>query len=168
MIHYPAMEVHQIMPPKWVEHLVVACTGAFRPMGVLGAVGYQWFPPKTFATGIDTWVVLLYPAANELLGGEYDGERTIVGFMLNTAKIVSEFDEVGQHFWKAPVTWTDDYECPEWSCKGKVNGNEVWLRIFAHPPSDATPSLLVNPETGATSWKDPDSMSGGHDVPDET
>lgn len=119
-----------------------------QPLNLMGQMGYRYLEPGTIQNPTDYWVLAVYPIPNEAFGGCHDGGLVYPGFSLDLGHFLEGFQGVEVLAWHAPSVYNGELDGPEVSVKGSFTGKRVWVRVFAHPPSDVSPSLVVDLANG--------------------
>lgn len=117
-------------PPHWLEQTVNQVTAQFHAVDDLAPIGCHFFHDES----LDQWEVTIFVSQTETIGGEYDGKRTSSRFSVDLMSLSALFSEVRQFSWQALSMGDDDDLGPHVTLEGRVQGNDVWLRIVAEPP----------------------------------
>lgn len=131
-------------PPLWLEETVNQVTAQFHAMDFLAPIGCHYFHDESR----DVWEVTLFVSQTETLGGEFDGKRTNSRFSLDLTGWESIFTEVHRFSWQAVSMGDDDDLGPHVSLEGRVNENDVWLRIVAEPPPQFEVGRIADTKRG--------------------
>ncbi len=119
-----------------------------QPLNLMGQMGYRYLEPGTLQNPTDYWVFAVYPTPNEAFGGYHDGGLVYPGFSLDLGHFLEGFGATEDLVWHAPAVYNGELDGPEVSLKGSFTGRRVWVRVFAQPPSDVMPSLVVDLANG--------------------
>lgn len=134
--------------PEWVKDLIREVADEIRPLGFIGQIGFRYLPPNVPQNTLKHWVIGVYLVPHELSGGRQDGAAAVSGFCLNILKVIALFSELLTLEWRVPRGYTDGLAGPEVWLEGLYRGTQrVQLHIYADPPSDEAPALVLDVAT---------------------
>jgi hypothetical protein len=134
--------------PEWVQDLMQAVADNVRPLGFIGQFGFRYLPPDVPENRTQRWLIGIYLVPHELTGGSNDGAAVVSGFCLNIHALLSLFSIVSTLEWRVPRRYTDGLTGPEVWLEGLYRGTQsVQLHIYAEPPSDEAPALVLDVTT---------------------
>ena len=134
--------------PEWIQALVKDVADNLRPLGFIGQLGFRYLSPDQPQNLTQQWVIGVYLIPHELAGGKYDGANAISGFCLNIAGLLALFSEVSTLEWRVPRSYNDGLAGPEVWLEGIYREEQqVQLHVYADPPSDELPSLVLDVTT---------------------
>lgn len=137
--------------PEWLEGLVRKLGTLLKPLGFIGELGFRYLSPTAKANTTSCWLVAVYIVPHELAGGKEDGASVMSGFCLNLLSLNSIFSSTSTLEWRVPKRYTDGLAGPEVWLEGQyVDGPLKWavqLHVYAEPPSDESPALVLDVTT---------------------
>lgn len=134
--------------PDWIQELVQRISEQLRPLGFIGQIGFRYLRPNADQNTTGRWLLGIYLIPYELTGGQHDGAAAVSGFCLNIRDLLSIFSEVTTLEWRVPRSYTDGLAGPEVWLEGLYRGSEaVQLHVYADPPSDEAPALVLDVTT---------------------
>ena len=134
--------------PEWVKDLIREVSEEIRPLGFIGQIGFRYLPPDVPQNTLKHWVIGVYLVPHELAGGSHDGAAAVSGFCLNIFKVIALFSELLTLEWRVPRGYTDGLAGPEVWLEGLYRGKQrVQLHVYADPPSDEAPALVLDVTT---------------------
>lgn len=137
-----------VKTPEWLEELVRRLGELLRPLGFIGELGFRYLSPDAGANTTQRWLLAVYVVPHELAGGKQDGSLVMSGFCINIKKLISLFSEISTLEWRVPKSYTDGLAGPEVWLEGLyAEGIPVQLHIYAEPPSDESPTLVLDVTT---------------------
>jgi hypothetical protein len=98
--------------------------------------GFQYTEPED---ADDCWKVWVFPAVQEIVGGEDDGETGWSGFRFDLSGLLEEV--------KAEVLNVNTrmkHDPPELIVEGKFRGKEVLLHVCLEPPNDVEATEIID------------------------
>lgn len=134
--------------PEWIQDLIKEVSEMVRPLGFIGQIGFRYLRPDAPENMTHKWLIGLYLVPHELAGGQYDGASAVAGFCLNVHGLLSIFSDVSTLEWRVPRGYTDGLTGPEVWLEGLYRGSEnIQLHVYADPPSDEVPALVLDVTT---------------------
>jgi len=137
--------------PEWLEKLVCQLGALLKPMGFIGELGFRYLSPESAANTTKCWLVAVYIVPHELSGGKHDGAAVMSGFCINLLSLNSVFLETSTLEWRVPKSYTDGLAGPEVWLEGQYDDGcelkRVQLHVYAEPPSDESPALVLDVTT---------------------
>jgi hypothetical protein len=134
--------------PEWVKDLTRVVADSVRPLGFIGQFGFRYLPPNDPQNQTQRWLIGIYLIPHELSGGSCDGATVVSGFCLNMQALLKIFSEVSTLEWRVPRRYTDGLAGPEVWLEGLYRGTQpVQLHVYAEPPSDEDPALVLDVAT---------------------
>ncbi len=116
--------------PLWLAAFMNRVASHLHAFDCLSPMGCHYFLED------DIWEVTLFCSATELVGGEQDGKMTYSRFHTDVAGVVIEFTSVEAIEWQNCSIGIDDDLGAHLGIRGRVQNQELWLRILAKPPRD--------------------------------
>jgi hypothetical protein len=99
-------------------------------------IGFQYRKPED---GDDCWEVWAYPAVQEMVGGEHDGETVWSGFNFDLLRLIENIEAV-----TISLSTRMESHPPEISCEGKFRGKPIWLHLCLEPPEEAEATEVLD------------------------
>lgn len=121
--------------PPWMANLLHA---AAKNMTFYGK---NFFGYRAYGLDDQFWLKV-YPIPSEIYGGKDDGKRITYRFRVELLPILREFNGMPQ------VAW--DTDAREVVVHGRVQGNNMVLRIMENPPDDQDADQVINTVNGGT------------------
>lgn len=134
--------VREAQPPRWLGELAELATRAFHSESRLAPVGCHFH--KNEEAESPQWEVTLFISSTEIYGGALDGQCAFSRFMVDLRELMSVFDVVESFYWQAQTMSEDDQLGPHVGIEGMFQGQSIWLRITAQPPSSFEPGRLFD------------------------
>lgn len=118
------------------------------PLGFIGQLGFRYLAPHVSQNYSDRWLIAVYLVPHEIAGGRYDGAAVVSGFCFNILGLFSLFSRVSTLEWRVPRGYTNGLAGPEVWLEGLYNGTQrIQLHIYAEPPSDEAPTIVLDVTT---------------------
>ena len=124
------------MSDPWLGKLLETVSECWEWHALALHIGVQYREPNDEDSDWEVWV---YPALQEILGGEHDGETGWCGFNLNLAGLLEEFP--AEH---VNVSTRTENDPPEIVLEGTFEGKELVLHVCLEPPKDAEPTEIID------------------------
>jgi hypothetical protein len=87
----------------------------------------------------DSWEVWAYPAVQEIVGGQEDGETVWSGFDFDVLEFLDEFEPEA-----VGVSTRQHVHPSELTFEGKFRGKGVFLHLCLEPPEDAEATEILD------------------------
>src|SRR6516225_10161245 len=123
------------MASSWVEQLMEAVSGCWEWHSPALHIGFQYRGPEDED---DCWEVWVYPAMQEIVGGEDDGETGWSGFNFDLSGLLKEIEANALDL----SSGMDDPA--EIVVDGKFLGQPVLLHVCLEPPDDVDATEIIN------------------------
>jgi hypothetical protein len=131
--------------PEWMQALMRELSGTIRPLGFIGQLGFRYLAPESAQNATQRWLLGVYLVPHELSGGRHDGAAAVSGFCLDIHTLITLFSAVSTLEWRVPRRYTNGLAGPEVWLEGLYCGTQrVQLHIYAEPPSDEAPDLVLD------------------------
>lgn len=125
-----------MMATAWLDDLIEAISNCWEWHALGLRIGIRYRAPQD---DHDSWEAWAFPAVQEIVGGQHDGERSWSGFHFDLSRFLEHFE--GRHV----SLHTAASEHPsELVLGGKFHGAEVLLHVCLEPPADAEPTELLD------------------------
>ena len=124
--------------PPWLASLIDIVADCMEPHNELGPLAFRW------GNEDDYWVIVVYPAPAELVGGAADGAVVSPGFSLDVQRLSTVLEELVAVHWQAHTFGPEDQDGPYISFEGVYCGHEVYLQILSVAPEDEEPRFKVD------------------------
>jgi hypothetical protein len=124
------------MTNPWLRQLLDAVGDCWQWQALALQIGVQYREPDDEDPA---WEVSVYPAMQEILGGEHDGETGWCSFNFNLTGLLAEFpaEDIS-----VSTKMADDP--PEIVLEGKFRGQELVLHVYLEPPEGVEPTEIVD------------------------
>lgn len=143
--------------PTWLETLIYSVGNLLRPLGFIGELGFRFLSPEAKANTTKRWLIAVYIIPHELSGGKDDGASVMSGFCVNLLALNSIFLEISTLEWRVPRSYTDGLAGPEVWLEGTYAGapecKQIQLHVYAEPPADESPALVLDVTTNTLRTK---------------
>lgn len=136
------VELREPQPPRWLGKLADLAARAFHSEGPLAPVGCHFH--KNEEVELTQWEVTLFISSTEIYGGALDGQCAFSRFMVDLRELMAVFDVVESCYWQAQTMSEDDQLGPHVGIEGTFQGQSIWLRITAQPPSSFEPGRVFD------------------------
>ncbi len=125
-----------MMVTAWLDALIdhVGSCWEWHALGL--RIGVRYREP---VDAQDSWEVWAFPAAQEIVGGQHDGERSWSGFNFDVSRLQEQFQ--ARH---VSLHAANSEHPSEMVLGGKFAGEEVLLHVCLEPPADAEPTELID------------------------
>jgi hypothetical protein len=118
-----------MMTTAWLDTLIEHLGSCWEWHALGLRIGVRYREP---VDSQDSWEIWAFPAAQEIVGGQHDGQRSWSGFNFDISRLLEHFQ--GRHV--SLHTATPEHPS-ELVLGGQFNGEEVLLHICLEPPTDA-------------------------------
>lgn len=136
------VELRELQPPRWLGELSELATRAFHSESPIAPIGCHFH--KNEETESPQWEVTLFISSTEFYGGPLDGKCAFSRFMVDLRELMAVFDIVESCYWQAQTMSDDDQLGPHVGIEGRFQGQSIWLRITAQPPSPFEPGRVFD------------------------
>lgn len=134
--------------PQWLHELIREVAKHVSPLGILGELGFRYLPPDSPQNTTQQWLVGLYLIPYGLSGGKHDGAAALAGFGLDVLNLTRLFSRISTLEWRVPRSYNDGLTGPEVWLEGVYRDeHRIQLHIYADPPSDELPALVLDVAT---------------------
>jgi hypothetical protein len=124
------------MPDHWLEALQEKVADCWQWHSLALQIRFRYTEPDQ---ADDFWEVWAYPAVQEIVGGEEDGETVWSGFDFDVLQFMTDFEP------EAVVISTRQQAHPsELTFEGKFRGQYVFLHLCLEPPEDAEATEILD------------------------
>ena len=124
------------MADRWIDRLMEAVAGHWEWHALALHIGFQYREPED---ADDCWEVWAYPAVQEIVGGQHDGDTGWSGFNFDLSGLLEEVEpealSVSARMEQAP---------PEVVVEGKFQGQAVLLHVCLEPPEGVEATEVVD------------------------
>jgi hypothetical protein len=124
------------MASRWMNRLMEAISGCWEWHALALHVGFQYRKPQGED---DCWEVWAFPAVQEIVGGQHDGERGWSGFNFDLSRFLGQFE--AEHI---SVSTARPHDPAEVTLEGRFRGKAVVLHLCFQPPEDAEPTEVID------------------------
>ncbi len=140
--------------PEWLRNLISDVAECYVPLGFLSELGYRYLEKSEPKNKTGKFVIATYVTPYELSGGQHDGARALSSFAFDVSKLLSFFSNIETLEWQVHRGYTDGLSGPEICIEGDYNGKHpVQLHLYADPPEDEAPSLVLDTTTNSLRTK---------------
>ena|SRR6267378_1139137 len=124
------------MANRWLRNLLEVISACWECHALSLHVGFQYRKPEDKD---DCWEVWAYPAIQEIVGGENDGETVWSGFNFNLSQLLEELeaDNLG-------ISTRMHTHPPEVTLEGQFRGKAIFLHLCLEPPEDAEATEILD------------------------
>ncbi len=124
------------MATRWVDRLLEAVSGCWEWHAPALHLGFRCRKPQDKDDCREVWV---YPAVQELLGGQHDGETVWSGFHFDVTGFVEVF--AAEHI---GVSTRREHDPPELVLEGRFRGRAVVLHVCLEPPEGVGATEVID------------------------
>jgi hypothetical protein len=124
------------MANRWLRSLLTAISDCWECHALSLHVGFQYRRPEDKD---DCWEVWAYPAVQEIVGGENDGETVWSGFNFDLSQLLEtlQTEHIG-------ISTRMHPHPPEVTLEGGFQGKAVLLHLCLEPPEDAETTEILD------------------------
>jgi hypothetical protein len=130
----PKHDEEQVASP-WIEQLMEAVSGCWEWHALALHIGIQYRGPEDEN---DCWEVWVYPAMQEIVGGENDGETGWSGFNFDLSGLLKKIEANSLDLSSGMA------DPAEVVVDGEFLGQPVLLHVCLEPPDDVEATEIIN------------------------
>jgi hypothetical protein len=124
------------MKRRWLDDLTAIISECWECHSPSLYIGLRYRKPQDSE---DCWEIWAYPAVQEMLGGENDGQRVFSGFNFNLLPLIESIEAE-----TVSLSTRVEGQPPEISYEGTFRGKPVWLHVCLEPPDDADATEVLD------------------------
>jgi hypothetical protein len=124
------------MANTWIDQFMEAVSGCWEWHALALRIGFQYTEPDD---ADDCWEVWVFPAVQEIVGGEDDGETGWSGFHFSLSAFL---EEVEAEDLSINSGMNDDP--PELTVEGRFRGKDFLLHVCLEPPKDVEATEIID------------------------
>jgi len=124
------------MSEKWIEELLETIANCWEWHSPALQIGFRYAQPDQDDNYLEVWA---YPAVQEIVGGEDDGETVWSGFNFDVLEFLNDFEPEA-----VSISTRQHVHPSEMTFEGKFRGQGVFLHLCLEPPEDAEATEIVD------------------------
>jgi hypothetical protein len=124
------------MSRKWLNELQQKVADCWECHSPALRIGFRYIKPDQ---SDDFWEVWAYPAVQEVVGGQEDGETVWSGFNFDVLVFLNDFEPEA-----VDLGTRQHVHRPEQTFEGTFRGKGVFLHLCLEPPEDAEVTEIVD------------------------
>lgn len=124
------------MSTKWLDAIQEKIASCWECQSASLRFGFEYVKP---GSKDDCWEIWAYPAVQEIVGGEADGETVWSCFNFDILQFLTDFEPVA-----ISISTHVDVDPSELTFEGKFLKKEVFVHICLEPPDDAEATEIID------------------------
>jgi hypothetical protein len=124
------------MASRWLHQLMATVGECWEWQALALQICFRSRKPAHKGDCLEVWV---YPAVQEILGGQHDGETGWSGFHFDVSRLLEEF-----HAEQISVSTATEHDPPELTFEGKFRGRAVLLHVCLEPPEEVEATEIID------------------------
>jgi hypothetical protein len=124
------------MASRWLQQLMATVGECWEWQELALQICFRSRKPADKDDIREVWV---YPAVQEILGGQHDGETSWSGFHFDISRLLEEL-----HAEQIGITTMTEHEPPQLTFEGEFRGRAVLLHVCLEPPEEVEATEIID------------------------
>lgn len=160
MDEHSAIQIHKVNYPAWLGPFLSTCASSLKSDDLLGDAGYHCLAPHSKDNPSAYWRLTFFPRANEVYGGEHDGQPLLPSFRFDILPVLRLLQRVDAVQWESNLGSYVKTPPSVVDVQGVYHGNLVHFSVLAYAPFNEERTFLVEPQSGRYWLKDSQRSQG--------